>query len=241
MADVLSQNVLKKYNVGPVQPYIQYLADLIGTRFNLKSIGGYRKADDFRDHPSGNALDFMITSREQGDQIAQFLIDNHAAFGMKYIIWNRRTWNPTRGTWAPYTSTSNPHTDHVHFTGIGLDGKDTSGLAASLSKYSVTGGTTQTSTGGGFDAKTCAMPFTMPKYEGVGPDFGGGKICLLSKVQARVPVATFMFITATVVGLVGVTLLVAYGFKASGASDVISVLSKVPGVKKGASAAKKAA
>lgn len=111
------------YNLPNVQPPVVAAANEIGAKFGLKTIGGWRKSDPFPDHPSGLALDLMVNnmpnSMTLGDQIAQYLIDNAKRLNLKYLIWNGRTWNPTRGTWAPYTATSNKHTDHVHATFTG--------------------------------------------------------------------------------------------------------------------------
>lgn len=106
-----------KYRLGPVRPHVARVADLIGGHFGLKTIGGWRSSDPFPDHPAGLALDFMIDDMPNGqaigEEIAKILIQYAANFRVKYIIWNRRSWNPQRGTWVAYTG-SNPHTDHVH-------------------------------------------------------------------------------------------------------------------------------
>lgn len=111
------------YNLPNVQPPVVAAANEIGGKFGLKTIGGWRKYDQFPDHPNGLALDLMINNMPNGhalgDQIAQYLIDNAKRLNLKYLIWNRRTWNTERGTWKPYTSTDNPHTDHVHATFTG--------------------------------------------------------------------------------------------------------------------------
>lgn len=107
-----------KYGLGPVLPAVALIAGEVGNKFGLKRIGGWRKTDQFPDHPEGRALDFMIDDMPAGtgDAVAAYLIANAARFQMDYIIWNRRSWNPRRGTWETYTSTTNPHTDHVHFS-----------------------------------------------------------------------------------------------------------------------------
>lgn len=121
------------YNLPNVQAPVVAAANEIGSRFGLKTIGGWRKNDQFPDHPSGLALDLMVNnmpnSAALGDQIAEYLIANAKRLGLKYLIWNRRTWNTERGTWKPYTSTDNPHTDHVHatFTGKAVTGSPVSG------------------------------------------------------------------------------------------------------------------
>lgn len=105
--------------LGPVKDYVKASADALISKFGIKSAGGWRKSDPFPDHPSGHAVDFMINDLPNGhavgDALAAYIIQNAKALGVKYIIWNRRSWNPERGTWANYTG-SNPHTDHVHVT-----------------------------------------------------------------------------------------------------------------------------
>lgn len=99
-----------------VQPRVREIGNNVGNMFGLVNIGGWRPTDPFPDHPSGWALDYMVyTDRAKGDAVAQYHIDNAATLGVKYLIWNHRAWNPQQG-WHPYTSTDNPHTDHVHVT-----------------------------------------------------------------------------------------------------------------------------
>lgn len=107
------------YNLPHVKPHVVNAANEVGTRFGLKTIGGWRPRDQFPDHPSGLALDYMINNaggRQTGQNVADYLVANAKRLGVKYLIWNRQSWNPERGTWARYTSTDNPHTDHVHAT-----------------------------------------------------------------------------------------------------------------------------
>jgi len=50
-----------------------------------------------------------------GDSIAAALKGSRDK-RIKYIIWNRRIWNPERGAdWRPYTG-SNPHDKHIHIS-----------------------------------------------------------------------------------------------------------------------------
>ncbi len=118
MLNALS-GVVGRYKLGPVKSHVARVADLVGSYFNLKTIGGWRASDPFPDHPAGLALDFMIddipNGKAVGDQIAAIVIQYASAWRVDYMIWNRRTWNPRRGTWETYTG-SNPHTDHVHVT-----------------------------------------------------------------------------------------------------------------------------
>ena len=107
------------YNLGLVLPNVYKWAYIIGGTFGIKTIYGWRATDPFPDHPSGRAIDVMINNIPNGmtvgESVANFGIAHHAEMNLKYMIWNRRSWNPERGSWAPYTG-SNPHTDHVHFT-----------------------------------------------------------------------------------------------------------------------------
>lgn len=132
------------YNLGPVKAHVAAAANSVGPRFGITVVYGWRASDPFPDHPSGLALDFMTSSMATGSALAQYLIDNAAALGIDYIIWNRRSWNSSRKTWAAYTG-SNPHTDHVHATfhatpGTGIPGATPVGLpgASPISAYSET-------------------------------------------------------------------------------------------------------
>jgi len=113
------------YSLPNVKPHVVAAANEIGTRFNIKTIGGWRARDPYPDHPAGLALDFMIDNLSQnadynrsvGDAIAAYVIANATRLSVKYMIWNRNTWNSTRRTWVVYEHNDvNPHTDHVHVT-----------------------------------------------------------------------------------------------------------------------------
>ena len=69
------------------------------------------------DHNTGDALDIGINSITAGNQIAQKLINEAPDRNIKYLIFNRRIWNPQVG-WQTYTPNksngNNPHTTHVH-------------------------------------------------------------------------------------------------------------------------------
>lgn len=99
-----------------VKPRVREIGNAVGNMFNVVNIGGWRPYDSIsQDHPNGIALDYMVYSdKAKGDAIAKYHVDNAASLGIKYIIWYRKSWNPSRGTWADYSGSSNPHTDHVH-------------------------------------------------------------------------------------------------------------------------------
>lgn len=68
------------------------------------------------DHNTGDALDIGITNIAQGNQIAQKFVSEANQRNIKYIIFNRRIWNPSiSDSWRPYTG-PNPHTGHVHLS-----------------------------------------------------------------------------------------------------------------------------
>lgn len=182
----------QKYNLGPVKPWVEFAAYFIGNRHGVKNIGGWRASDPFPDHPSGHALDYMISSNAQGDAIAQDVINNAQFLGVKYLIWNRRTWSPDKG-WQPYTSTSNPHTDHVHVTYNDSPGTGSGGTATPI-------GTSPVSK----TDSTCAWSVSLPLK---------GDSCVLSKVQARTLFSLVLVGGSLVVGIAGVLILVAYGLQ----------------------------
>jgi hypothetical protein len=174
--------------------------------FNVKTIGGVRN-DPLPDHPSGHALDFMISSTAQGDAIAQFVTQHHAELGVKYVIWNRRYWDPQQG-WGPYTSPPqlayNPHTDHVHVTFLDQPGPWTSGSGYSL---------TSTGTPDAGSDPTCAWHTSFP--------LASGDVCWLTKKQVRQLVGGNLMVAGAIIGLVGVVLLMVYGLKQTGAARIL--------------------
>lgn len=105
--------------LGPVKPHVASAANMLAGKFGIKTMYGWRPVDQFPDHPSGLAVDFMVSNlsggKAVGDALAAYVVQNAKALGVKYVIWYRQVWNANDG-WHPYTSTSNPHTDHVHVT-----------------------------------------------------------------------------------------------------------------------------
>lgn len=83
----------------------------------VSSFGGYR-AGDSGDHGSGRAVDIMV-SGEPGRQIARFVQDHAAQFGVDYVIYQQQIWmagDPV-DAWSAMadrgSATAN-HFDHVH-------------------------------------------------------------------------------------------------------------------------------
>jgi hypothetical protein len=192
----LNPAVSQKYNLGPVKSWVADAAYSIGGKFNVKTIYGWRAHDTFPDHPSGHALDFMITSKSQGQAIADYLQQNAGALGVKYIIWNRQVWEasgkPVAG-WHPYTSTSNPHTDHVHVTF-----NDQPGQGGVVAATDVSASTAATSSGPS-TSPDCAWGAHIPV---------AGDTCVFSKVQVRNMLALLIISGGIVVGLAGIAFMV---------------------------------
>lgn len=106
---------MPSYLLGAVKPHVKSVADTLGPKYGIRTIYGIGPGSIAgSDHPKGLALDFMVPSKAVGDAIAGDLIANAGPYAVKYIVWWRKSWNPERGTWVDYTSTTNPHTDHVH-------------------------------------------------------------------------------------------------------------------------------
>lgn len=101
--------------LGPVKPHVKSAAESLASKFSIKTVYGWRPVDPFPDHPSGLAVDFMTSSKANGDALAAYAVQNAGALGIRYIIWYRQVWNAKQG-WHPYKSSPNPHTDHVHIT-----------------------------------------------------------------------------------------------------------------------------
>lgn len=117
----------KPLPLGNVKPHVQKGAEVIYDEYpGITGVGGYRSGDTSRDkngHPSGLAVDFMVPltkeGRALGDDIAQFVIDNHETLNVKYIIWYQRIWNFDRGDdgWRDMGdrgSDTQNHKDHPH-------------------------------------------------------------------------------------------------------------------------------
>lgn len=111
------------YDIGPVRPQTQALADDVGARFDLApaQIGGYREgAVDANGHPAGLAVDFMTNDdRALGDAIVEYLVGSADRLSIDYIIWRQAIWrasSPDAG-WARMadrgSETAN-HFDHPH-------------------------------------------------------------------------------------------------------------------------------
>jgi hypothetical protein len=222
------------YHWGAVKPWVANAGNILGPLFNINTIGGVRQ-DPLPDHPSGHALDFMITQPNtpagvaQGNALANFAVQHYRELGIKYIIWNRQYWDPQQG-WGPYTAPSviayNPHTNHVHITFNDAPGAWTSSaanatLAANMSPVPEPGGLgAPPSTPGNTDqpSDTCAIPINLPLV---------GSGCLFSKEQLGIFMGGLLMASAAVLMAVGLSVIAVFAFGSSAASAV-GLSQKVP-------------
>ena len=103
--------------LGNVAPVARDAAEQIASKFGVYNIGGFATAGHIpgSDHYTGHAIDVMVyKDKAKGDMIAQWVMSNWDALGVKYVIWYR-TYYPAPGKTQPYAGTS-PHTDHVHIS-----------------------------------------------------------------------------------------------------------------------------
>lgn len=124
-----------RYNLGPVQPHVAHAANLLGTMFNVETIGGHRIGNsyDLSGHQAGLAIDLMVpmtsVGRAQGQAIADYALANADALGVRYIIWYQQIWSVERASegWRNMADRGSPsanHLDHPHISFYGADDLD---------------------------------------------------------------------------------------------------------------------
>lgn len=85
----------------------------------IKSFGGVR-SDSMQWHPTGRALDNMLTpykDHDLGMAIANYLIAHAKEFNINHIIFEQKIWMPSRPYWTMMSdrgSVTANHFDHVH-------------------------------------------------------------------------------------------------------------------------------
>ena len=82
------------------------------------------------EHPKGRACDFAAdtggfggvatgSSKDYGNRLANYFINNSSRLGVLYVIWFKRIWLPSSG-WKAYSrgngDPSSDHTNHVHLS-----------------------------------------------------------------------------------------------------------------------------
>lgn len=110
-------------------PHMQAVRNHLDALFGPFYVIGCARPGDPQDHGTGNAADFMISTGgampsadrfNQGDRMASYVISNHQALGLKYIIWRQHIWNPSVcKCWRPMGdrgSITQNHFDHPHIS-----------------------------------------------------------------------------------------------------------------------------
>lgn len=102
---------------GGLKPISVMVRRLIMTAWEqIKDIGGYRASDPFPDHPSGQALDIMLSDVALGDKVKAWLMDNKQLFDLNYTIWQQK-YHPANGSASMMEDRGSPtqnHMDHIH-------------------------------------------------------------------------------------------------------------------------------
>ena len=105
---------------GLAKPWPTYVAAVAKRMFpEIRSIGGYGARSNASDHPSGNALDFMVSplGAPVGDRLAAWGLSNFSPLMLKYMIWKQRI--NSGGGWKGMANRGSPtanHFDHNHWS-----------------------------------------------------------------------------------------------------------------------------
>ena len=101
---------------GPVRQHVQAFANAVSAATGAQSFGTYPGHDPALDR----ALDIFVpvNSRTLGDAICAFALANLDRFGVDYVIYRQRIYNPeVAGRWRDMADRGSPtqnHFDHVH-------------------------------------------------------------------------------------------------------------------------------
>ncbi|MFD7153538.1 SH3 domain-containing protein [Kribbella sp. NPDC059898] len=94
---------------------------------DITSYGGLRAGDTGSEHATGHAVDIMINSSSEGQEIADWLKANYQKLGVSQLIWEQHIWTVQRSSegWRAMpdrgSATAN-HMDHVHVSVYGNTG-----------------------------------------------------------------------------------------------------------------------
>jgi len=103
--------------LGNVRPWVRTAALFLSCLYGEPTlIGRASRSSSYSDHPTGLAVDFMMSSA-QGDRLAQCALRNREALGIHYVIWKQRVnygdgWERMEDRGG---ATAN-HYDHVHIS-----------------------------------------------------------------------------------------------------------------------------
>lgn len=113
------QEAIDKFGLGPVKPQLASLVSEVAPRYGITTASGTSTQEtDSKGHPDGLAADLM-TSTEQGNQVADYLMANADRLSVDYVIWRQRIWfasQPAAG-WTQVADRGSPtqnYMDHVH-------------------------------------------------------------------------------------------------------------------------------
>lgn len=133
-AVTLVSNPTSQYQLGGVQSQTSIVANTLGSMFDIKTVGGYRRGDaDPYGHTVGLALDFMINDLRDGtgtgNRLAAYAKDHADELGVAYVVWRQRIWSVARSDegWRAMPDRGNPtdnHFDHVHLSLTGAGSTD---------------------------------------------------------------------------------------------------------------------
>jgi hypothetical protein len=91
---------------------------------DISTYGGLRSGDSGSEHSTGRAVDIMINSASEGQEIADWLKANYKKLGVSQLIWEQHIWTVQRSSegWRAMPdrggATAN-HMDHVHVSVYG--------------------------------------------------------------------------------------------------------------------------
>lgn len=93
---------------------------------SITAYGGVR-ADSLPEHPSGRALDAMVSDNDLGWQLARWVRANAQRLGVSQVLFDRHIWTVQRGSegWRTFSdrgSATANHEDHVHVSVYGSSG-----------------------------------------------------------------------------------------------------------------------
>ncbi|GAA3077581.1 hypothetical protein GCM10010530_00110 [Kribbella aluminosa] len=94
---------------------------------DISTYGGLRAGDTGSEHATGHAVDIMINSASEGQQIADWLKANYQKLGVSQLIWEQHIWTVQRSSegWRAMPDRGSPtanHMDHVHVSVYGNTG-----------------------------------------------------------------------------------------------------------------------
>jgi hypothetical protein len=105
---------LSTSGLGGVKPWVADAAEFLGCLFGRPTMLGVGGRGGASDHPTGLAVDFMVSSAV-GDRLAACALRNKDALGITYVIWKQRInyGSGWKGMEDRGSATAN-HMDHVH-------------------------------------------------------------------------------------------------------------------------------